>query len=144
MYQNSRAIAANYLNAALNNALQPVQPPSWVRVYDKIDVMGIDAFTADGKKNLKDLGLDMNPGLLATIGEVMEEAEDHATFVKWMDYAMAQYPEEERLLVLGGDSQVKAGNKEAARKYYEKARTISSAKNNAWLTGMIEEKLKTL
>lgn len=144
LYQNSRAIAANYLSAALGKPLQKVQPLTWVKLYDKIEAVGIDAFTANGAAYLKELELEPHPGLFAQMSAILEQAQDHATWAKWMDYAINLYPEEGRLLVLGGDSKISVGNKEAARKYYESAKAISSKKNNAWLTTVIDEKLKAL
>ncbi len=144
LYQNSRAIVANYLSAALDKPLQPVQPLPWVKVYDKIETIGIDAFTADGKTILKDLGLEMNSRTIVMISEAMEEAKDHQTRAKWMTWATTQYPEEIRLLILSAESHSKIGNKEAARKYYEAARTEGTKKNETWIVNLVEERLKTL
>ena len=144
LYQNSRAIAANYMNAAMGNPLQAVQPLPWVKVYDKIEAVGIDAFTANGKAFLKELNLEPNPGFFAQLGNILEQAKDFETAAKWMTYAATLYPEEPRILIMSGDSQVQIGNKEAARKVYTTARDISTKTKNDWLTGVIDEKLKSL
>lgn len=144
LYQNSRAIAANYLSTALDKPLQPVQPLSWVKVYDKIEAVGIDAFTADGKSILKDLGLDVNTQLLVMVSDAMEAAEDHQTRAKWMTWAATQKPEEIRLLILSAESHTKIGDKEAARKYYEAARAEGAKKNETWIVNLVDERLKTL
>lgn len=144
LYQNSRSIAANYLNAAMGNPLQTIQPLTWVKVYDKIEAVGIDSFTANGKAYLKELNLEPNPGLFAQLGNILEQAKDFETAAKWMAYAAALYPEEPRILIMSADSQVQIGNKEAAKKIYSTAREISTKKKNDWLTGVIDEKLKSL
>lgn len=144
IYQNSRAIAANYLAVALNKPLQTVQPLSWVKVYDKIEAVGIDSFIANSTVLLKELNLEPNPGLYAQMGDVLDEAKDYNTAAKWMAYAATLYPQETRILMMSGDSQVQIGNKEAARKAYTTARQISIEKKNNWLTGVIDEKLKSL
>ncbi|MGV3657246.1 MAG: serine hydrolase domain-containing protein [Chitinophagaceae bacterium] len=144
LYQNSRAIAANYLNAALQKPLQPVQPLPWVKVYDKVEVVGIDTFLADGITNLKELGLDVNPGLLAMIADILQEAGYNEAWAKWTAWAVTQFPDQIRLLILSAESHTKIGNKEAARKYYEAARAEGTKKNETWIVNLVDERLKTL
>jgi len=144
LYQNSRAITANYLNAALGNALQPVKAQDWVRVYDKIEALGITAFVADGKQHLKDLGLEANPWLLATVADVLQEAEDNTTWASWTAWATTLYPEHTRLLVQSAESHTRIGRKEEARKYYETARALCTKESDAWMKNLIDERLKTL
>jgi CubicO group peptidase (beta-lactamase class C family) len=144
LFQNSRPIAANYFKAAMGQPLQPVKPLELVKLYDKIEEKGIDAFTANGAAYFKELGIEPRPGLFALLGDIMQEAGDYTTRAKWMEYGGTLYPEESQLLLLRGDSQAKIGNKEAARKLYQTAKEISAKKNEQWLTQIIDEKLKTL
>lgn len=144
LYQNSRPIMTNYFKAALGKPLDPIKPLQWVKVYDAIEAKGIDAFLASGKENLRALGAEMHPGMFAQVADAMEAAKDYETMVKWLEFAGTLYPEETFIIMLRGDSQVKVGNKAAAKKLYQTARAISEKRKEQWLVNAIDDKLKGL
>jgi predicted negative regulator of RcsB-dependent stress response len=61
-----------------------------------------------------------------------------------MELGRTYFPEEGFLWVLSGDNQVSTGNKEEARKMFEKARELGSQRNDTRVVSAAEEKLKRL
>lgn len=144
LYQNTRPIITNYLSAVMGRPLQEVRPFTWVMVYDAINEKGIDSFIANGKENLKDLKINLHPGMFAQVADAFEAAKDYTILAKWMDFAATIYPEETFLMMLRGDSKVKIGHKDEAKKLYLAARELSTKRNEQWLTNLIDQKMKSL
>lgn len=144
LYQNSRPIAVNYLKAAMNKPLQPVSRSFAVALYDLIDSVGMDRFFQNEKDYLKQLGLNLHPGMFAQVGDAMAQAGDHQLCARWMELARDYFPEEGYLWVLSGDYQQTAGNKDGARKMFEKAKEVALRRNDTRVAGMAEAKLKNL
>ncbi len=144
LYQNSRPIVMNYLRLAMNKPLQPVSQSFAVKVYDLIDSVGIENFVRYEKDYFKQLNLQMHPGMFAQISEAMAVAGDYQLCAKWMELARTYFPDEGFLWVLSGDNQLSAGNKEDARKMFEKAKELGSKRNDGRVINMAEEKLKRL
>jgi hypothetical protein len=116
----------------------------WVKVYDAIEAKGIDAFIASGKENLKGLNVQPHPGMFAQVADAMDAANDYTNLAKWLEFAGSLYPEETFLIMLRGDSQLKIGNKEAAKSLYQTAKEISVKQNDQRLANMIDARLKLL
>jgi predicted negative regulator of RcsB-dependent stress response len=74
----------------------------------------------------------------------MELAGDFGICAKWMELGRTYFPEEALLWLLSGDNQVSAGNKEEARKLYEKAKEVGSKQGDNRAVKMAEEKLEKL
>lgn len=142
LYQNSRPITANYFKAALGRPLMPVTPSPTVALYDKVDELGIDAFTAGGKEVFQKLGIQPNPGLIAQVGEAMEAAGEKEKGVQWMAMGRTLFPEEGFLFLLSGNSYAGTGNKGEARKMYETARLMAEKKGDVRLLKEAERRLK--
>ena len=144
LYQNSRPISANYFKAALGKPLMPVSKPQEVALYDQVEEKGIDAFIASEKEVFKTLGIQPNPGTFVRMGEAMEAAGDTDSQVKWMALARTYFPEEGFLYLVSGDSYLKKGAKEEAKKMYEGAKERAQKKNDQRLLQEVEKKLKSL
>jgi hypothetical protein len=128
----------------MGRPLQEIRPFTWVMVYDAINEKGIDSFIANGKENLKALKINLHPGMFAQVADAFEAAKDYTILAKWMDFAATIYPEETFLMMLRGDSKVKIGHKEEAKKLYLAARELSTKRNEQWLTNLIDQKMKSL
>ena len=145
LYQNSRSIAMNYMKLAIGKSSQPVQKLLTVRVYDLIDSIGMDRFVENSKEYFKQLSVtDVHPGVFAQVSDAMQLTGDYQLCTKWMELARTYYPEEGYLWVLSGDNQVSAGNKEEAKRLFEKAKDVATKRNDERVTKIADEKLKTL
>lgn len=145
LYQNSRPIAVNYLKMAMQKPLQPVRKLLTVRLYDLIDSVGIDKFVQNEKAYFSQLNVtDVHPGVFAQISDAMQLAGDYGFCTKWMELARTYFPEEGYLWVLSGENQVNAGNKEEAKRLFQKAKEVGAKQRDERAVKMAEEGLKNL
>jgi hypothetical protein len=144
LYQNSRPIATNYLSLVLNKPVQPVNQSWAIKLYDLIDSIGIERFVQNEKVYFKQLNLQVHPGVFARISDAMQLAGDHSLCAKWMELGRTYFPEEGFLWVLSGENLVSAGNRDEARKMFERAKEMGEKRNDARVVGAAEERLKRL
>ena len=145
LYQNSRPIAINYLKVAMHKPLQPVRESLTVRLYSLIDSVGIDSFVENSKEYFTQLNVtDVHPGVFAQVSDAMQLAGDFNLCAKWMELARTYYPEEGYLWLLSGDNQSGAGNRQEAKKMFEKAKELGTKRHDERVVNMAEEKLKGL
>lgn len=144
LYHNSRPIAANYFKAALGRNILPVEGQVSVKIYDLIEKKGIDEFIANEKENFALLNVKPEVRLFANISDAMETAKDFKTMTKWLELGRKYFPEEGFIYVLSGDSYMKIGNKQDAKKMYETAKELGTKKKDERLLQAVTQKLGQL
>jgi CubicO group peptidase (beta-lactamase class C family) len=144
LYQNSRPIMVNYMKAALDKPLTPVNRSASVRLYDLIEEKSIDSFVVNNDRYLKELNIQMHPGFIARMCDEFLAAQDYNTWKKWMQYGISLFPKEAMLLVFQGDGQLQMNDKTAASVSYEAAKTLATTNNDLNALRIIDNKLKSL
>lgn len=144
LYQNSRPIMVNYMKAALNKPITPVDRSASVRLYDLIQEKSIDSFIANSDSYLKQLNIQMHPGFIARMCDEFLAAKDYNTWKQWMQYGITRFPKEAMLLVFQGDGQLQMNDKTAATASYEAAKTLATTNNDQRALQIVNEKLKGL
>ena len=144
LYQNSRPIMVNYMKAALNQPLKPVNKSVTVQLFDLIDQVGIDSVLANSTAYLQQLNIQLHPGIVVQMGDGFLAIKDHNNWHKWMQYGISLFPKEAFLLLIQGDGYLQLQDKAAALKSYEAAKVLAVANNDARALRAADEKLKAL
>lgn len=144
MYQNSRPIALNYLKAALGKPLSKVEQPAAIRIFDVMEQVGVDNFIANEKDYFEKLAINPIAFTFAQVNDGMGALKMHDEQIKWLQLGRQKFPDEPFIYMISGDTYAEMKNKDEAKKMYTQAKEIALKKNDQFLIGVADQKIKEL
>lgn len=141
-YMNGRPVTANYLRLALGLPAEKISQPDEIKVYDKLEKVGIDNFIKNGKEYFQSLNVQPNDWLFNRVADAMYEAGDHTTMIKWLEYGSSYYPQNGFLYLLKADGLLALGKKEEAKQSLDTVRAIAEKNNDQRMILEVEKKMK--